>query len=249
MNRCHTVFQQAKLGALGLALSILPGHQTALGSGVPGAIEGSVVLAAGLPWPQSRQVLNSTDPEICGRAKSLGDLLVSEAGGVAHVIVALTDVSTGEVAPTSPPQSVVLDNRDCEFHPHSIVLRAGDTLEMRNSDKTLHTVHLYGPSEENVSLPFEGMSVSRRLTSAGIYQVKCDVHGWMQAFLRVDPHRFHSVTDLQGAFQIPGIPAGSYTLEAWHERLGFHRSPVEIRAGKTTSLELEFINPGALAQD
>jgi plastocyanin len=240
---------QAKLGALVLALSVLPGQLTASPAGAPGAIEGAVLLAAGLPRPQPRRVSNSTDPEVCGRVKSLGDLLVSEAGGVAHVIVSLTDVPAAEIASTSPPRRVVLDNRDCEFHPHSIVLRAGDTLEMRNSDKTLHTVHLYGPSEENVSLPFQGTSVSRRLTAAGIYQVKCDVHGWMQAFLRVDAHRFHSVTDSQGAFQIPGIPAGRYTLEAWHERLGFHRSPVEIRAGKTTSVELELDNPGALAQD
>ena len=65
----------------------------------------------------------------------------------------------------------------------------------------------------------------------------------------MDAHRFHSVTDSHGAFQIPGIPAGSYTLEAWHERLGFHGSPVEIRAGKTTGVELELVNPGALAQD
>jgi plastocyanin len=240
---------QAKLGALVLALSVLPSQLIASPAGAPGAIEGTVVLAAGLPRPQPRRVSNSTDPEVCGRVKSLGDLLVSEAGGVAHVIVSLTDVPAEKMASTSPPRRVVLDNRDCEFHPHSIVLRAGDTLEMRNSDKTLHTVHLYGPSEENVSLPFQGTSVSRRLTAAGIYQVKCDVHGWMQAFLRVDAHRFHSVTDSQGAFQIPGIPAGSYTLEAWHERLGFHRSPVEIRAGKTTSVELELDNPGALAQD
>ncbi len=234
---------------LGLPFAGLGGTGLEPGSTVIlGVLEGIVRLSDG-PVPSSRQVENTTDPEVCGRAKSLGDLLVSEAGGVAHVIVALTDVPAVEAGATSKPQRVVLDNRDCEFQPHSIVLRAGDTFEMRNSDKILHTVHLYGPSEENVSLPFQGMSVSRRLTSEGIYQVKCDVHGWMQAFLRVDAHRFHSVTDSRGAFQIPGIPAGSYTLEAWHERLGFHRSPVEIRGGKITSVELELVNPGALAPD
>lgn len=240
---------QANLGALILALSVLSGQAPVSPSGVPGAIEGVVVLAASLDLPQPQQVANSTDPEVCGRVKSLSDLLISESRGIAHVIVSLTDVPAEEGAPTSEPRRVVLDNRDCEFHPHSAVLRAGDTLEMRNSDKTLHTVHLYGPSEENVSLAFEGASVSRLLTSAGIYQVKCDVHGWMQAFLRVDAHRFHAVTDPKGAFQIPGIPAGSYTLEAWHERLGFQRVAVEVRVGETTSVELELDNPGELARD
>ena len=240
------IIVQAKLGnkalplaVLVLVLSVLPGQRTASPSEAPGAIEGAVVLAAGLPRPQPRRVSNTTDPEVCGRVKSLGDLLVSEAGGVAHVIVSLTDVPTEEVAPASP-RRVVLDNRDCQFHPRSIVLRAGDALEMRNSDPTLHTVHWYGPRNGNIALPMEGMRVERPFTVEGIYQIKCDVHGWMHAFVRVDSHRYHAVSDETGSFAIEGVPAGSYNLEAWHERLGFLRQRVEVGAGARTSIRLTY---------
>ena len=240
---------QAKLGSkalplavLVLALSVLPGQRTASPSESPGAIDGTVLLAAALPRPQPQRVSNTTDPEVCGLVKSLGDLLVSEAGGVAHVIVSLTDVPAEEVAPASP-RRVVLDNRDCQFYPRSIVLRAGDILEMRNNDPTLHTVHWYGPHSGNIALPMEGMRVERPFPAAGIYQIKCDVHGWMQAFLRVDPHRYHAVSAETGGFKIEGVPAGAHMLEAWHERLGFLRQRVEIGAGSRTSIRLTYSSP------
>lgn len=230
---------------LTLGLPIVAVGGTGLEPGVTvalGALEGVVRLSAG-PLPSPWQVENTTDPEVCGRIQSMDDLLVSsDRRGIANVIVSLAGVESDNL-PALEPDHLVLDNRGCRFVPHAAALTIGSLLELTNSDPTLHTVHLYGPSEENISLPFQGVSVSRRLTSEGIYQVKCDVHGWMQAYLRVDAHRFHSVTDSHGAFQIPDIPAGSYTLETWHERLGVHRSPVEIRIGRTTAIELELVNP------
>ena len=198
------------------------------------------MLAADQPRPEPGRVENTTDPEVCGRVMSPGDLLVSDAGGVANVIVSLTDFRDRRAAPASPPRRVVLENRDCQFHPRSLVLRAGDTLEMRNHDPTLHTVHWYGPGNGNIALPTEGTRAERTFRASGIYQIKCDVHGWMQAFARVDPHRYHAVSDETGSFTIEGVPAGAYVLEAWHERLGFLRQSIEIEAGARTSARLTY---------
>jgi hypothetical protein len=63
--------------------------------------------------------------------------------------------------------------------------------------------------------------------------VKCDVHGWMQAFIRVDPHPFHAVTGASGGYRITGIPPGDYTMSVWHERLGVQRRRVSVRDGQT----------------
>ncbi len=71
--------------------------------------------------------------------------------------------------------------------------------------------------------------------------VKCDVHGWMQAFIRVDAHPFHAVTSPEGAFRIPNIPEGEYSVELWHEKLGTQRATVRIEAGETTTLDAEYI--------
>jgi hypothetical protein len=91
----------------------------------------------------------------------------------------------------------------------------------------------------NVSLPQKGARSERRLDRPGIYSVRCDVHGWMQATIRVDPHPFHAVTDARGAFRIDGVPEGRYTLEVWHEKLGTLSKEVEVR-GTDTTVDFEY---------
>ena len=76
--------------------------------------------------------------------------------------------------------------------------------------------------------------------NTGIYSVKCDVHGWMQAYIRVDDHPYHAVTDARGKFRIEGIPPGTYTLELWHERLGPMEQEVTIPETGHTSIDIEY---------
>lgn len=181
-------------------------------------------------------VTNTTDPEVCGERQALRDLVVSENGGVQFAIVTLLNV-----APVSGPgQELVLDNVDCRFEPHAAVLTVGSTLVASNRDAVLHTTHYYGPSEANISLPFEGMRVERRLTRPGLYVVKCDVHGWMQAFIRVDDHPYHAVTDASGRFRIESVPPGRYTLEVWHERLGRLTREVVVDAEGNAEVGIEY---------
>ena len=204
-----------------------------------GTLEGTVRWH-GADVPQPTAVENATDPEVCGRLHSLEDLLVSDGNrGVKNVIIALTDVPVGQIPPRVPGR-LLLDNVDCRFAPHVGVLITGSVIETRNSDPTLHTTHLYGPREANLALPLQGMTLSRIAEQAGMIIVKCDVHGWMQAFIRVDDHPFHAVTDGAGFFRIHDVPAGEYALEAWHEKLGTNRQTVRIQAGETSTIDLEF---------
>jgi hypothetical protein len=208
-----------------------------------GTLQGTVRWN-GAEVPQPTAVQNATDPDVCGRMHTLEDLLVSEhGGGVNNVIVALVDLPAGTVPPPAPGQ-LLLDNIDCRFSPHVTVLTVGSLFETRNSDPTLHTVHLYGPSEANIALPLQSMTVSRTLENAGMFIVKCDVHGWMQAFIRVDDHPFHAVTDESGSFRITDVPAGEYTLEAWHETLGTQHRTVQVRDGAITTIAFEFSGRG-----
>ena len=197
-------------------------------------VEGTVQLASGVEL-EPTYIANTTDPQICGDGRTLEDILVSDSRGIANVIVSVRDAP--EVA--TEPETLVLDNVLCRFEPHAAVITAGSTVVARNSDAVLHTTHFYGPREINVSLPIEGMKSSRVLAQPGLYVIKCDVHGWMQAFVRVDPHPFHAVTDSDGRFRIEGLPAGTYTLDLWHEKLG----PLEqeIRVGRApVSIEIEY---------
>ena len=204
-----------------------------------GTLQGTVRWN-GADVPQPTKVQNATDPDVCGRMHTLQDLLVSDRNkGIKNVIMALVDVPAG-TAPPGVPDRLLLDNIDCRFSPHVTVLTVGSLFETRNSDPTLHTVHLYGPSEANIALPLQGMTVSRTLENAGVFIVKCDVHGWMQAFVRVDDDSFHAVTDESGSFRITDVPAGEYTLEAWHETLGTQQRTVRVGDGGITTIAIEF---------
>jgi plastocyanin len=165
--------------------------------------------------------------------------------GVADVIVSLTGTAAPPASPAAAAAPLVLDNRGCRFDPHVAVATVGSLLEAVNSDDVLHTIHLYGPRETNVSLPVEGARQTRVLATPGLFVVKCDVHGWMEAHLRVDEHPFHGVTDALGAFRIEAIPAGAQALEIWHEHFGTLRRELTITAGETTRLEIELTKENA----
>lgn len=207
-----------------------------------GALEGFVRLA-GESQQASTRVRNTTDPEACGLEHSLEDLVVSgETRGVQYVIAAVVDVPRVAI-PTGPPRRLVIDNHECRFTPHAAVARVGDTIVSQNSDAVFHTTHYYGPLTSNIGLPTQGVTVSRVVERTGVVIVLCDVHGWMKAFIRVDDHRFHAVSDGLGFLRIAGIPPGSYTLELWHETLGTQQVQVEIRPDQTTRLDIEYTLP------
>ncbi len=214
----------------------VPGVATEIAGGV---LTGHVGLA-GEEIPQLTRVRNTTEVEVCGLDHTLEDMWIDPKNrGIANVIVALNGVPE-ETIPPIRDDRLVLDNADCRFVPHVGVLTVGGTIETTNSDPILHTTHLYGPLEANIALPAGGPGISRTVAKPGMIIVKCDVHTWMQAFVRVDAHPFHAVTDSSGSFRISDIPPGRYVLEIWHERLGSQHQAVHIESGKTERLEIMY---------
>ena len=213
------------------------GKQEALG------VLAGVVKLSGEDIPEPTRIENTTDPEVCGRGHTLEDLVVSpDNRGIRDVIFSFTDVPPEKV-PLIEAENLVIDNVECRFAPHVSVLTLGGTVEAVNSDPILHTTHLYGAVERNLSLPVKGARSKRKIDRAGMIVIKCDVHGWMQAFIRVDPHPYHAVSDASGSFRIGNIPPGTYTLEAWHEKLGSQQMTVRIEGGETEHLEVEYSLP------
>jgi len=232
------------LGATITLAGLIPGTSDGASSHAASGVLEGVVRLGGDALPGPTIIVNATDPDVCGDRQSLEDLLVSERErGVANVIVSVAGVPAGGDgdSPSHKPGSLVLDNVDCRFAPHVGVLVPGDSIVARNGDDVLHTVHYYGALERNLSLPRAGIRRSVTAERPGTIIVKCDVHGWMQAFIRVDPHPYHAVSRSDGSFRIEGIPAGEYTVELWHERLGALEKVVRIRAGETAILDAEYL--------
>lgn len=203
------------------------------------ALEGIVRLTGNIV-PAPARVENTTDPQVCGRTHLVENLVVSAGNrGIADVIVSLGNVPREKIQAVAPSR-LTLDNIDCRFTPRVSVLTVGSTIDLTNSDPILHTTHLYGASEANIALPLKGMSIPRTVEKPGMIIVKCDVHGWMQAFIQVDEHPFHAVTDGTGSFQISNIPSGAYDLVTWHEVLGQRQMTISISGATPKRVEIEY---------
>jgi hypothetical protein len=77
----------------------------------------------------------------------------------------------------------------------------------------------------------------------GMFVIKCDVHPWMQSYMGVFSHPFFAVTGADGKFTIANLPAGTYEVEAWHEKLGTQKSKVTVGASDTQSASFKFSAP------
>ena len=231
----------------GFSLAMLARWPVAAGFAAPaqgsgsqlGDIEGQVRFQ-GATIPKPTEIENGTDPQACGTRQTFADLLISPQNrGIQNVIVSLADATVPTV-PRPAGKTLTLDNHKCQFAPHVAVLTAGSTVEATNSDPISHTTHLYyGALSRNLALS-TGDKLSQFVNRPGLIIVKCDIHGWMKAYIRVDSHPFHAVSDVAGHFAIRGIPAGSYTLEVWHESLGKQQLPVTVRGGQKEQIEIQY---------
>jgi plastocyanin len=190
--------------------------------------------------PTSTIIPVAADVEFCGHEHSKEDYVIeAESRGIRYVIVRLTSKELRKW-PHAKPAYLVLDNKDCRFEPHGAVLTVGSTIELCNSDPISHTTHAYFGTSFNYALPAKGSSIKHVFKFPGMTLIRCDMHGWMNAFIRVDRHPFHAVTDAQGRFKIIGVPAGKYTLVAWHEQFGPQRKSISVRASQTITEELTY---------
>ncbi|MCS7155226.1 MAG: carboxypeptidase regulatory-like domain-containing protein [Bacteroidota bacterium] len=140
----------------------------------------------------------------------------------------------------------VLDQVMCMYTPRVLAVMTGQPVEIRNSDPLLHNVHFTSRAngEFNIGQPTKGVKMTRQFDRAegpGSATFKCDVHPWMRAYLAVFDHPVFAVTGKDGSFTIRNVPAGTYVLEAWHERLGAISQNVTVRAGQTVEVDFKFV--------
>src|ERR1700687_3565911 len=116
-------------------------------------------------------------------------------------------------------------------------------LQVRNGDDLLHNVHgLSGRGNSfNVSEPKAGMVQQFPLKDEEMMlRLTCDVHSWMTAYVGIVSHPYFAVSGEMGAFEIRDVPAGTRTIQTWHERYGQLKQAVRVRAGATTQVDLTY---------
>jgi hypothetical protein len=181
-----------------------------------GTIAGRVVFAG--PIPHLPSLLITKDQEVCGAAASPQMLLVSaENQGVKDTVIALEDIPQGKAASAHPP---TLDNRGCVMIPHVQAVMVGTEMVIHNSDPFLHTTRGRLPDFKqafNLVFPKGTPAKEQKIRFPGVIAVTCDTHAHMRAYVLSFEHPYFAVTDGDGRFQIDQVPAGLYTLKAWHE--------------------------------
>ena len=144
---------------------------------------------------------------------------------------------------TEPAEPVVLDQSGCIYHPHVFGVQTGQAIKILNSDPLLHNIHALPEVNRsfNFGMPNQGDERERNFRVPEIMvKIKCDVHPWMSAYAGVLDHPHFSVSGDDGAFSIEGLPAGTYTIDAWHESYGAQTQTVTVSDGEVTSVNFTF---------
>ena len=168
--------------------------------------------------------------------------LVGKDGAVGNVFVYVKDGLGNRTFP-APSEVVVLDQKGCHYTPHVFGIQVGQPLQIVNSDDTLHNIHGLPKAnkEFNQGQPIQGMKMTHTFSTKEVMiPFKCDVHGWMNAWIGVLDHPYYAVTTTNGTFSLKGLPPGTYTIEAWHEKLGTQTQTVTVGAKETKDVAFTF---------
>lgn len=144
---------------------------------------------------------------------------------------------------TTPTNPVELDQQGCIYHPHIVALMVNQPLKIKNNDPTLHNIHPQPKNnpEFNLGQPTQGMESEKTFATAEFaIPVKCDVHRWMEAYIHVMSNPFFAVSGEDGTFQIKNLPAGTYTIEAWHEKYGAQTQTITVADSESKTADFTF---------
>lgn len=214
------------------------------GAGEPGEL-GSAKIAGVVHYegevPQLPAIKMDADPGCAKKHDSpvrSEALVLGEGKTMANVFVRVkSGLPGGSYDP--PAEPAVLDQKGCRYIPHVLGLMTGQTLKIMNSDGLLHNVHALPEKNKTFNLAMPASRTEATVTFSEeefMFRIKCDVHPWMGAYVSVMSHPFFDVTEKDGQFEIDRLPAGSYEIEAWHEKLGTETQTVEVADGETVEL-------------
>jgi plastocyanin len=146
----------------------------------------------------------------------------------------------------APKDPVVMDQNGCIYQPHVFVIQQGQTFKVLNSDGVLHNVHALPKvnGQFNMAMPPNRKEAEHVFDKPeDPFQIKCDVHPWMTAYTMVATNPFFFVTKEDGKFTIANLPAGTYEIEAWHEKLGKKVEKVTVGDSDTKTVDFKFSPP------
>ena len=188
-----------------------------------GSIKGRFVY--GGDAPAAADLKADKDVEVCGKHKLVAEELVVGADkGLANVVVFVRDKDVKVNPDLKASEPAVLDNKNCRFEPHVLVVQTSQPLVIKNSDSIGHNsnVATVKNSPSNNLIPAGGETkVTLSSDEAVPAQVTCNIHPWMKGWLVVRPNPYVAVSKADGTFEIKGVPVGEVEIQVWHEKANF----------------------------
>jgi len=209
-----------------------------------GAITGKVVLQ-GTP-PPNDPLRMGVDPNCTQNAgpNPVNDaVLVASDGAVQNTFVYVKDGLDSAYSFDVPTEPVTMDQKGCRYAPRILGVRANQPLAIVNSDATMHNVHALPMTNQefNQGAPVQGFRMTKTFTAPEVMvRFKCDVHGWMTAYIGVMAHPYFAVTKPDGTFELKGVPPGTYTIGAWHEKFGTQTAQVTVAPKQSQAVSFTY---------
>jgi plastocyanin len=238
---------QQKTGTEPAASTVQEGAQRAPALG-DSSITGTVIFDGEAP---ALRPLDMSAEAVChekhrGKPAPNEALVLGTGNTVGNIMVWVSKGLPAGQTWSAPETPVVLDQDGCVYKPHVMGIVVGQTYRILNSDGILHNIHTL--PQINPSFNRGQPATVREMTTSfpkpeNMFQVKCDVHPWMQAYIGVFTHPFFSVTKPDGKFTISGLDAGSYEITAWHERLGTQTASITVAANESKNQNFTFALP------
>jgi plastocyanin len=204
-------------------------------------IMGTVKFSGTAPKPVKIDM--SMDPACSMSAEdNMSEQYVVNDGKLGNVYLYIK--AGAQAANISSSYTVTLDQKGCKYMPHVVAIQQGGSIIFKNSDPTMHNVHIVAPGDSgalDVSQGPMGQPQSQQFVKPVVMMpVRCNNHPWMSAYINVAPTPYFAVTGKDGKFKIEGLPPGTYTLAAVHEKLGEQDVQVTVGAKATQKEDFTF---------
>lgn len=209
-----------------------------------GNVAGQIRVAGGIPLLSPKALAEG----LCPARDVPDDTLVVDptTGGLCYVLVYLSSSPTRVHPDRAAPPTTAIQQQiaDCRFVPHAVILRTEQAVELSDLDPVPHLLRYAGFQQSGtLSDPSRTGVLSYRPQQAERLPVRvsCDVHGYMAGWWLIVDHPYAAVTDVEGRFTIPDLPAGEHQVTIWHERVGYlaRSRKVQVTDGETATIDLD----------
>jgi plastocyanin len=239
------------LFTIALMLTIYISSQQVVKAGPPASATTNTGVAAikgmvkfeGTP-PKGKPISMAADPSCAkqhsGPVSTL-EVVTDSQGGLENVLVFISD-GLGDRTFDPPKEPVVISQKGCLYQPRVMAVQANQPIEVVNDDPTSHNIHpMPANNREWNKAELPGAKVEEAFAREEIaIPVRCNIHPWMRGYIAVLKNPYFAVTKPDGSFDLPNLPPGTYTVKAWHEKLGMATQTITIGANQTRELSFVF---------